>query len=252
MRRGKQKRAFSVLEVTICSAIFCALSVLMFTALKEVAGVWQRSSGREMALGKILRAKARLSRDLSNSSGKAGQWATTTVGPNLGSGHDGDALTFLSADNGTSAGNWTIDPNTGEAQLASQITYYCVIPNTNNRWGINVSPGAPDPRGYEQQHPFKWLIRRVDPVIPGNPPSIDPGWTAWLTRPTQMIQTPQIQVVADDLLTFRMMPPPAPKWSFEISAIAIQEAAREIAVGQVPLRDVKFKITEFITITPQN
>lgn len=105
---------------------------------------------------------------LANSSSSPQLTNTTTVGPSIGNGFDGDALTFLSSDDGSAGGNWTADQfhRSGHPGLP-EITYYLVVPQATNRYNLTHSAGPADSSGYEQQFPLKWLVRRVDGVTPG-------------------------------------------------------------------------------------
>ncbi len=242
-------RAFTVIEVLIACAILIVLSMVLFAALQQTARMWRKSSAKDDAMAQILRCKARLTRDLANSSAQPGRCATTTVGPHLGSGKDGDALTFLSSDNGSGNSQWTLQPD-GEAAMASQITWYLVIPASANPYHLTPGPGPPDAAGYEQQHPCKWLMRRVDPVTPG--PALDPNWQTWLVQPTAVVATPTREVVADQLLSFRVVPSPAPRWTLELSAVAIADATRQLAVGTVPLGNSTFTLVERFAVPAGN
>ena len=245
----KSRSGFTVPELLITCVLFLVLSTILFAALHQVSRVWYRSSSRDDALSQILKAKARLVRDLANSSSSPQLTNTTTVGPSIGNGFDGDALTFLSSDDGSAGGNWTADPSTGQATLACQITYYLVVPQATNRYNLTHSAGPADSSGYEQQFPLKWLVRRVDGVTPG--PVLNPAWTSWLTRPTAMTNTPAQQVVADQLLQFRVIQR-APLWTVQIAAVAINDAMRQVPLGNIPLSQSSFTLVEQITVSTGN
>jgi hypothetical protein len=213
-----------------------------------ISQIWQRTSARDDAIRQLHLARTRLVADLANSSRQPGQFATARVGPNLGLGYDGDALSFLSSDDGSGQSTWTVDPATGAATPAAQITYYLVVPNAPK--ATSCVAGAPDASGYEQQCPFKWLIRRVDPA-PAPPPTIASSWTTFLTRPTAIIQTPARQVVADQLLQFRVFSA-APTWTIRLSAVAVSEATRQITLGSVPLSQSKYTLVEQFSIPAHN
>lgn len=244
-----ERRAFTLVEVTISCAIFSVLIVVLALVLRQVSQIWTKTNAKDDAVRQILRVRSNLLRDLANSSAKAGQFAVAQVGPNLGSGFDGDALTFLSSDNGLSEDTWSVD-NQGQAQLQTEITYYCVIPNVAPPGEIVVSAGAADAAGYEQQHPFKWLIRRVDPAT-GTPPAVDSAWTTWLTRPTSTALGANQRVIANQMLGFRVLRS-APLWEFEISAVGVNEARRKLPLGSVPLATSPYTIVQRFSVQAHN
>ena len=247
---SKSKRAFTVVELTLACGLFGLLSIVLAMALRQVSELWTKTNAKDEAVRNILKARSALVRDLANSSGQVGQWGVATVGPNLGTGKDSDALTFLSSDTGATGDNWTTD-SSGQAILPNQITYYCVIPNVANPGGVVVSAGPADAQGYEQQHPFKWLVRRVDPAPGGSPAAIDPNWTTWLTRPTSFAMGANQSVVTPQLLQFRVLNP-APLWTLELRAVSVSEARRKIALGSVPLSQGAYTLVQRFTVSAHN
>lgn len=244
-----RRRAFTVVELSLACALFGLLTLLLASSLKNVSDIWRKTSGKDEAVRNLLRAKSSLLRDLGNSGGKAGQWAIASVPPTL-TGKDSDALTFLSSDSGTSQPAWTVDPN-GRATFASQITYYAVIPNRPNPGGTVVNSGPADAQGFEQQHPFKWLIRRVDPVASATPQALNPAWTSWLTRPASYALGAQLQVVSDQLLQFRVLRG-APLWQLELRAVSVSEARRKISLGSRPLSQGPFTVVQQFSLSTNN
>lgn len=244
------RRGLSVVEVSLACALFGLITLLLGSSLKNVGDIWRKTGGKDEAVRNLLKAKSSLQRDLANSGGKAAQWAIATVGPNLGTGRDSDALTFLSSDEGQSKPEWTVQVD-GSPHFGSQITYYGVIPNRANPGGVVVGAGAADAQGYEQQHPFKWLVRRVDPPASGTPPVINPGWTAWLTRPTGYSLGPNQKVVCDQLLQFRVLRG-APLWILELRAVSVEEVQRKLALGNVPLSQGPYTLTQRFSVSTSN
>ena len=233
-------------------ALLSAISLILLATLQHVSRVAVRTSSRDECLGQILKAKASLLRDLANSSGRSGHFASAKVGPSVGAGFDGDALTFLSSDDGSNTAQWNVDPTTGQATLACQISYYLVIPNAvvSNKWGVSPVAGAADSAGYEQQFPAKWLMRRVDPItVPG--PLINPLWPGWLTRPSSRLNTPGVRIVSDRLFQFRVLQA-APVWTLQIRGVAVQDAAKKIAIGNVPLSSSYYTVTQQFSIPANN
>lgn len=241
------KRAFTLVELTLACTIFGLISILMVTAFRDVGDIWRKTGGKDEAMRNILKAKSSLQRDLANSGGKPGQWASANVPAHLPPGKDSDALTFLSSDSGTSTSNWSVQSD-GSANFAAQITYYGVIPNRPNPGGNVVSAGPADAQGYEQQHPFKWLIRRVDPVV-GN--TINAGWTAWLTQPASYALGGNQKVVCDQLLQLRVVRG-APLWVLELRAVSVAEARRRLALGGVPLSQGPFTVAQQFSVVTGN
>ena len=250
MATERCRKAFSVVEVVLACGLFSLLSLVLAASFKQVSDLWRRTNARDEALKQLLLARTYLVRDLANSTSRAGTSATAQVGPNLGSGRDGDALTFLSSDSGNNDHNWNADLNSGEATLPVQVTYYCVIPNVPTPGGLVISAGAADGQGYEQQHPFKWLVRRVDPTPSAAPPAIDSAWTSWLTRPTSLTPVANQKVVCNQLLRFRVLQT-APVWTLELSAVGVTEARRRLRLGSVPLSQSPYTLVQRFSVTAQ-
>jgi type II secretory pathway pseudopilin PulG len=245
-----KRRAFTVVELTLACSLFALLSVVLALALRQVSELWLKTNAKDEAVRSILKARSSLIRDLANSSAKANQSGVAVVGPHLGTGKDSDALTFLSSDSGATTDSWSTD-STGGATFPSQITYYCVIPNAPNPGGAVISAGPADAQGYEQQHPFKWLVRRVDPAPGGAPPAIDATWTGWLTRPTTFALGANQKVVATQMLQLRVLSP-APLWTLELRAVSVSEARRKIALGGVPLSQGRFTLAQRFSVAAHN
>lgn len=246
------RTGFTIVELVVAMALLSGLSLILLATLQHVSRVAVRTSSRDECLGQILKAKAALLRDLANSSGRPGHFASAKVGPSVGAGFDGDALTFLSSDDGSNTSHWDVDINSARAALACQITYYLVIPNAavSNKWGVSPVAAASDSAGYEQQFPAKWLIRRVDPITaPG--PLIDPVWPTWLTRPSARLNTPTVTIVSDRLFQFRVLQT-APVWTLQIRGVAVQDAAKKIAMGSVPLSASPYTVTQQFSIPANN
>lgn len=242
--------AFAVAELMVTMAIFSVLSLVLMAVLQMVTKIWYRTSARDDAIRQLHQGRARLVMDLANSSQQPDQFAIAKVGPNLGTGFDGDALSILSSDDGSRVPKWNVDPSTGRATPAAQITFYLVVPNAVK--ANSCLAGPPDPSGYEQQCPYKWLIRRVDPVpAPPPDPAVPATWTTWLTRPSSLLATPTLQVVADQLLEFRVLSTP-PTWTIRLSAVAVTEATRQLKLGSVPLSQSKFTMVEQFTVPAHN
>ena len=235
-----RRRAFSVLEVLIVCLIFSMLGGMLWVALRNVSDLWRKSDSKDDAVRELIKARTSLTRDLRNSSGSLA--ATARVGPNSGTGYDGDALTFLSSDRGASAPEWNLAGD-GKAMLPTQVTYYLVIPNVPQE----ASAGPPDSNGYEQQNPYKWLIRRVD----SSAGTLNTAWNTWLTRPTGPNLGPSIQVISNKLLGLRVLHS-APMWTLELSAVALKDARHSTALGSTPLQSGAYTLIDRFTVRAQN
>lgn len=245
-------KGFSVLELIISISFLALFSMMMFLALQSTTQVWRRTSSRDGALRQLVRARAFLTRDLINGSGRPNQFATAPVGPSLGAGFDGDALTILTCGDGTTPWNVT---TSGTSVLLQEITYSLFVPNNvNTLYGGNFV-GLADAQGYEEACPYKWLVRRLDPVpavVPPNPESVVPGnWTtALLLRPTNKTSTSTTQVVST-LLGFRVLTF-GTQWQFELKACAVEDARRKVPIGSAPLGSSQYTLTQRFTVPIHN
>lgn len=248
----RPKKAFSLLEITFAIGFFSLFSMILFFALQSTSKVWQRTSARDAALRQIVRARSFLSRDLMNGSGRPNQSASSHVGPSLGAGWDGDALTLLSCEDNSTP--WNIN-NTGGSVLTREVTYSLFVPtNVNARYG-GTFPGLADAQGYEDACPYKWLVRRTDPVpapVSPNPEAAVPtNWTTTLlSRPSSMSATATSQVVAT-LHSFRILSN-GPQWEFELRACAVDEARRKLALGSVLLGSSPYVLVQRFSVVVHN
>lgn len=234
-----RRKAFTVLEILIVCTIFSMLSALLWFALRNVSDLWRQSDAKDDAVRELIRARTALTRDLRNAS--SSHFATARVGPNL-TGFDGDAVTFLSSDSGASNSQWNLTPD-GRATLPAQVTYYLVVPNPPGE----VSAGPADSHGYEQQDPYKWLVRRVDP----GGTSLNPAWHSWLVRPTSSSPSTGWSILSTRLLGFRVLHQ-GPMWTLELSAVAIKDARHRGSLGSTPLRDGAFTLVDRFSVRSQN
>ena len=171
-------------------------------------------------------------------------------GPSLGAGKDGDALTFLTCENGTTPWNVT---ETGAAVMSAEITYGLFVPQNVNNMFSYTFPGVADADGYEQGCPFKWLLRRQDPVAAIPPdPTIPVNWTTtFLNRPALTVPAAGQQVVAHQLLGFRVLAS-GPVWQIELKAVAVEDAAHTIGVGPTALGNTSYTLVQQFTIAGHN
>ena len=231
-----RRKGFTVLEVLIVCMIFAMLSALLWFALRNVSDLWRQSDSKDDAVRELVRARVNLTRDLRNASGS--QFAVAHVGPNLGTGYDGDGLSFLSSDGGAGNHEWSLSAD-GRAVLTAQVTYYLAVPQDPGE----VSAGPPDSHGYEQQDPYKWLMRRADP----GGAAVNPAWNSWLVRPAPGAQG----VLCKRLLGFRVLQN-GPMWTLELSAVALKDARHRGGLGNVPLREGPFTLVDRFSVRSQN
>lgn len=242
----RPRSAFTVVELMISLSIFVLMSIVLVIVLKNVTDLWRQADAKDDVVRALMKARGALSRDLLNASSRPNQVAVARVGPHGGPGFDGEALSFLSSDEGNNLPEWSLDAS-GHAQPRSQITYFLVVPAGPYPNGVAVAGGPADSNGFEQQNPFKWLIRRVDPAASG----FQNGWTGWLTQPGSAALPAGQQLVARNLLGFRVLKT-GPLWSLELSAVAIKDAQKRLALGQVPLAHSSFTITERFSVRTNN
>ncbi|MBT9584314.1 hypothetical protein IV102_13310 [bacterium] len=170
-----------------------------------------------------------LMRDLADSSRRTGRWDTAPVACGAGSLSTGDALAVVVP----GAGTEELKIDAAGNQIANQlVTYYLAVAP-----GI-VQAFAPDAAGYEDQCPFKWLIRKNEAAS-----QVPPNWLqgSVIEQPTSLWRDTQRKVVATDLLQLRIRRTP-PTWEIEVSAVAIADARRKSALGAQPLSGSVFVI----------
>ena len=231
---------------------FSVLALLTFYCLRQVTLMQLRNSGREEALRNLLRASEVLQRDLVNSAPGPEQFAFQAV--NLGTSvHSSDAVAVLvdpQDQNGL-----TLDSGGGSVHTLA-VTYYLAIPpNVDSLAGTPQVMGA-DGQGYEDQCPFKWLVRKQEPAPLLAPPAVGtglpPNWILnHLEQPTSLWREPQRQVVSAEMLQFRILHGP-PQWDIELRAAARDEARKNLALGQTPLSPTRFCLRQRITVITRN
>jgi hypothetical protein len=240
------------MELLISISFLALFSIMMFLALQSTTQVWRRTSSRDGALRQLVRARAFLTRDLMNGSGRPNQFASAPVGPSLGAGFDGDALTILTCEDESTPWNVT---TSGTSVLVREITYSLFVPNNVNTLYGATFPGLADAQGYEEGCPYKWLVRRLDPVpavVPPNPESVVPSnWTTTLLlRPTSKTSTNTTQVIST-LLGFRVLASGS-QWQFELKACAVEDARRTLALGSAPLGSSQYTLIQRFTVPIHN
>ena len=243
----KSRRAFSLTEVIVALVLFGLLSALGYLCLRQVVGVQRRSAGRDEALRNLLRAAETLQRDLSNSAHQAQRWAVEPALLGTGSARSSDALALLVSPQNQDGLELSSDSKAEYSQIAS---YYLAVEP-----GRSASYVA-DAEGYEEQCPWKWLIRKQSDapaaIFPDTLSAIPAGWLAGqLEQPTILWKEPQRRVVAQNLLQFRVLQGP-PMWEIRLTAVSLDEASRELALGQVPLSQHRTCLTYRVSVLAHN
>ena len=244
----KAGQAFSLPELLLALAIFGVLSLVSMLSLRTVTKVWQRSSARDLALRELLKAQAALERDLINGSRGPGQSDYRPVASGSGSVFSGDAIALILP-----------DPEQQQLALSAEgspladrlITYYLTVPSSY------TGAFGGDADGYDDRCAEKWLIRCEEaapsPATPGMLPALPGGWLTGtvIQQPTSFWKTPPRRVVATQLLQFRVIQGP-PFWDILLSAVALGDARRQLAVGSVPLTDSRFTLMQRVAVQARN
>lgn len=253
LRDHSGRQGVSLLELIFVFALFSALTLISVVCLKQVSGVWQKSSSRDKALRDLLKAEAVLHRDLVNASRgeRQSQFAPVSAGSGGITTSDGLALVLPSPEQeglALSTG--------GSVVLNRLVTYYLAVPtDLSQRTGLDHS-FAPDAQGYEQQCAYKWLIRRETNAASAGPNRLSEVPPNWLTSgvievPTQMWREPERRVVAANLLQFRVLQGP-PLWEIRLTAVAVDDARRKLSLGSVPLSETVYTLTHRVAVVAQN
>lgn len=249
-----ERRGFNLLEVVCALGLFAALSLIAVLCLRHVGQVWQRSSARDQAFRELQRAQLAMHRDLLNASRGANQSVFSPVQAGSGSVNTSDALAFVvpspdQEDLKLSGG--------GTAVLQRLVTYYLAVPsNVDAQTGLTHTFAA-DADGYEDQCAYKWLIRKEEdapaPAGPDQQPEVPPNWLASgvIEIPTQLWQEPGRRVVALNLLQMRVEQGP-PLWQIRLTAVAVADARRKLAMGSVHLAPTTYAISAQVGVLAKN
>ena len=247
------RRAFSLLELFCAVGLFGALAIISMLALRQVTKIWQRSSARDQAIRELLKAEAALSRDLANGARSTTQSDYRAVKAGAGSISTGDGLALLVPS--AQQEQLHLDAQ-GQPVLDRLVTYYLAVPAN-----VSALSGLPqnfwvDAQGYEDQCAYKWLIRKetaAPAAAPGGLPAVPANWLTGpeIETPTTFWRNPDKRVVASNLLQFRVLKGP-PTWEVTLTAVAIADARRQIALGSVPLSSTAFAITHQVGLVAKN
>jgi hypothetical protein len=202
----------------------------------------------------LLRVEASLQRDLVNAAKTAPQSQFGPIQAGAGNLASGDGLALIVPSPDQSQLNLT---SQGSAQLDRLVTYYLAVPSQVASLSGLSPVFAADAEGYEDQCAYKWLIRKEE-ASPGAPlsgglPEVPSNWLqgSVIETPTTFWRTPDRRVVASNLLQFRVRQGP-PQWEITVTAVALGDARRKIALGGVPLSATAYAITHRIGIIAKN
>ena len=250
--RRRRSRAFSLLEVTLSTALLSVLLVVLASALRGSQSLWRQTTGASEAEHQLRKACAALQRDIPFCNRV---YAQPVPGHLAAGGFDGDVVWFTSP----------VDPATGLiARKANgsplylrNVLYYLIEPQGHaGLYGYDC-PGGMGPGNYDDRCPHKVLVRKV---IDFNGPSSDEATEeqpmlpsevlAYLTQPTGLsvasmtsesgggVQVGPVRIVAHDLLWFscnsKASPNPVPV-ELELRATNLLRARKSLAVGSVSL-----------------
>lgn len=246
------RRAFSLMEVLCAMAVMAALGLISMVCLLQVSTVWRKTSARDTAMRQLLKAEAELQRDLANVSRAPGQSRFAPIRAGSGGVDTSDGLALLVPDPAQEGLRMT---PSGSALLSRAVTYYLAIPpNLEAQTGLPANFAA-DANGYEAQCAFKWLIRKEEAApVDGAGGLALPA--AWLTGgvieiPDQMWRQPERRVVAINLLGMRVLQG-SPLWEIQLSAVAIDDARRKLALGTVPLSSTAFVVWHRVAVVARH
>lgn len=245
---SRSLRAFSLVEVLASLTLFSLLSVVCMLALRQVSRIWQRTSARDLAVRELLKAEAVLNRDLVNAGKMPTQSAFGPVQAGSGAISSGDGLALILPS--PDQEQLVLDLQ-GQPVMDRLVTYYLAVSTS-----LLPQNFAADAQGYEDRCPYKWLVRKekaAPPPAPGGLPAVPANWLkgSEIETPTSFWRQPDKRVVASNLLQFRVIKGP-PTWEITLTAVAIADARRQLALGAVALSPTVFAITHQVGIVAKN
>ncbi len=264
----RRARAFTLLEVTLTSALMVVLMIFLGEAFRQSQKVFRNTNSTSDASGELRSIVHRLSRDLRQSQRDQVQ---TTNAPATTTGPDGSALWFLSnLDPTTQQPQFLLD---GSPRWQRNILYYMRVPNNHAAlFGYNCGGGAgPGPLAHNDRCPHKVLIRKVidfgapttvtDDVV--EPLMTDIEVATYLTQPNGYSTAnmsgeaglEETMIVARRMLDFEVLPaPPAFQnggpIDIDLRAVGIARAQREVSFGTTSLYDSRFTYHFSLTLMP--
>ena len=121
----KHGRGVSLLELMFSVSFFLVLSIITILSLRQITGIWTRTSERDLALRQLLRADRFLQADLANSATGSGQSAFQLVGAGSGPVMTGHALALLLP---SEQPGELVVTSAGMPVLDRLVTYYLAVP----------------------------------------------------------------------------------------------------------------------------
>lgn len=268
-RRPRPHQAFTLLEVTITSALMVVLMIFLGEAFRQSQKVFRNTTATSDASGEIRGTIHRISRDLRQA--QRSLVNTTNVPASLFA-PDGSALWFLS--NLDSVTQQPLFLSDGSPRWQRNILYYLVVPNNHaGLFGITCGGGiGPGPLGHDDRCPHKVLIRKeidfppaTSPIDEVVEPLMTPAQIAnYLTRPigystTNMSAEPgleEVSIVARRMLGFEVLPSGGGVFAdggpidIELRATGIARAQKEVAIGSTSLYNSPLTYHFSLTINP--
>ena len=262
MKRRECHSGFTVAELMISIGVFAMLSVVLFGAMRFGINSWRSIDSRHEATNAIYKAQVALKRDLQQAN-------TDFMGvAQVGSG-SGDAIWFLSAEDPTADPKvgaryrWT---NTGQPRWQRNVIYYLVRPGDHNIVSNGTSCSSSGGSDGDSNCPHKFLIRKVvngPDDAEGNEILLsDSAVTAYLTAPngynfssmTGESGVENVRLVTDKMLWFNVVnfTPGASLLEVELAAVRVQEAHKNIPVGQASMLASRFTQGQTMFIDPRN
>jgi hypothetical protein len=261
MKQFRTYRGFSVAELVISLGVFSLMSVVLFGTMRFGINSWRAVDSRHEATNALYKAQVSLKRDLQAADTEFMGVAAVGAG-------SGDVIWFLSADDPNAdpkLGQKFMFDDSGDPVWQRNIIYYAVRPANHN----DVSNGTlcntdsnPDGDG---TCPHKFLIRKVIDGPDGTEGEIlltAGEVTAYLTAPagynfssmTSEANLEDVSLITDDMLWFKLINfnPGDPLLEIEIAAVRVQEAHKNIPVGQTSMLGTRFTQGQTMFLEPRN
>jgi hypothetical protein len=248
-------RGTTLLETVVSLGIFSLLSIVLFSAFKLGTDLWRSVDSRTEGLGRIQLCNQRLTGDIVNT---AAEEIRSKRVPGSG---NGDAIWFLS----------NLDPTIGDPLLERyrrdddgaplwqrNIIYYLIRPANHDAMVGQSCQVDSNPEG-DAICPHKMLIRKVVNV-PADPEALldSTDIDQYLTAPTGFDTSvfssepdlEEARIIAPEILWFQAVNHSEgdPFIELELRSLAIEEANRNVPIGNSPL--ARFVITQTFSLFP--
>lgn len=254
----ERRRAFTMVELVVVTAIGAFIALIAGLALKNAARIFTNTSGRDAAMRHLLKARQVIENDLILARLSGAATAIQPAPATRGGGADGDAINFLSAVNVTSQRVETLADGSGNPYYFQNILYYPTTPTNHNALFSISCAGGNEDGGYDFQCPHKILLRRVEDQNPAFNPS-DPSTQdvllspllPFLTQPTNFPKTAAINTVAINLLTFRVQRQGG-ELLVDLRAVALADARANTNMGTVSYRNSPYTLEHRFSVFPKN